>query len=198
LRKALACGVPYVAVLIGVYVLASGWIAIGLYHLGILLFAFASRGDDVTRPHMPAPAFLRIAAWGALAGGVALYWLWDAAARVALAPVLDDLGLSGVSWWVFCAYFVTVHPVLEELHWRRYLASDARGPAWQDAAFAGYHAVVLFAFLRPPFVAISFIAIAAVGWGWRRLANGGGFRFVVMNHAVADASVVLAASLLSA
>lgn len=134
-------------------------------------------------------------------GGGLVYVLWPYAGleTAGLAEVLARLGLGGTSWWVFGAYFVGVHPLLEELTWRCYLARAQRGPHWIDALFAGYHVPVLILFLKPPWILPGFAVLALAAWGWRIIARWtGGLGVAVISHAAANASIFLVATVIAA
>jgi membrane protease YdiL (CAAX protease family) len=127
------------------------------------------------------------------AGSFLLAPLWGTMSRehVDLAEALTSLRLSGFSWWVFAAYYVTVHPVLEEVFWRGYLPGVRRSPVASDVAFAGYHVPVLCLFIKLPWVLVSFGALWFASWSWRQLtARYSGLGVAIASHAVADLSVI--------
>jgi membrane protease YdiL (CAAX protease family) len=114
-----------------------------------------------------------------------------------LGETLTSFHLSGFSWWVFAAYYVTVHPVLEEIYWRGYLPGAHRSPAMVDVAFAGYHVLVLCLFVKLPWVLVSFGVLLFAAWSWRRLAaRYSGLGVAIAGHAAADLSIVAVAEYL--
>lgn len=195
--KAVAPFLPYVATFVGIHVLSNAWVAVLLYQgLAVAFIVVTHRaGPPAERPPRVATRLLSIAlVIGAALGGVALYLVWD----VARIPGVDiqarvaALGLSGAAWWGFVAYFITLHPVIEEMFWRRALASSG---VVGDVLFGGYHAVVLVLFLKWPFVVAACLVTAAAGWAWRAGAQTS-LRLVIASHAVADVGIVLAAAAL--
>ncbi len=108
-----------------------------------------------------------------------------------LGETLTSFHLSGLSWWAFAAYYVTVHPVLEEIYWRGYLRGAHRSPVAVDIAFAGYHVLVLCIFVKLPWVLVSFGVLLFAAWSWRQLAaRYSGLGVAIASHAAADLSIV--------
>ncbi len=197
-RAAFLCAVPYFVVAGGLLLLRSGWAALLFYHaaMALVLTVFSRR---------PARSWNLRAGWSGrtgvpmllLCGGTGgVFWLlWPTVARdpAHLAARLDAFGLSGPALVLFAAWYSTVHPLLEESYWRGLLGSAQRGPVLSDAAFAGYHALVLPFFVRWPWVVVSFLALTTIAWAWRRLAGRhGGLAIPVLAHAVADLSTMAA------
>lgn len=191
----LAIALPYAAVLLGLYVLRNAWATILLYHAGMLaLLRLGGQGGllRAARQGWSAPAAV-VAGIVCAAGSFLLAPLWGTISReqVDLAEALTSLHLSGFSWWVFAAYYVTVHPVLEEIFWRGYLTRAHRSPVVSDVAFAGYHVLVLCLFIKLPWVLVSFGVLWFASWSWRRLtARYSGLGVAIASHAAADLSVI--------
>ncbi|MCK4415082.1 MAG: hypothetical protein KAY32_16240 [Candidatus Eisenbacteria sp.] len=198
----LAMTLPYAAVLIGLYWLGSAWVAILLYHAGMGIFLLRC-GSSKQRPGL-------LQGWSAAAGtvlsvtcagtGPLLILLWPTAAGEShnISAILAAFGLHGGAWWLFAAYYVIVHPLLEEAFWRGAQFSGHRGVALGDVAFAGYHALVLQYFLSPPWVLASVVSLLFVAWIWRRVgARYGGLAIPVVSHAAAGLSTMLAAYILA-
>lgn len=197
-----SAAVPYAAVAIGLYAARSGWAAILLYHLGVVLVLAASswrarlerlRAGWRTAVIFPAMLF------GALAGP-ALYLLWpyiDVTPN-GLDTSLREFGLGGKSWIAFAVYYSTLHPILEELFWRGDTRRARLAPSWWDAAFAGYHVMVLWLFIGPVWVGLTFVVLLSTSWSWRLATRRfGGLGVALASHAVADASIVAAATLIA-
>jgi hypothetical protein len=194
-----AAALPYAAVVAGLVAARSAWAAILLYHAGIVVLLAASGPRKKIR--RVAGGWRTVAALtGAGAGGgagVLLYVLWPyiAATGAGLETRLVDFGLGGRSWVVFAVYYATVHPVLEELHWRAGDTGTTRWPSGRDAAFAGYHAVVLPYFIAPFWVAVAFGVLLATAWIWRAAARRfDGLAVPLLSHIVADTGIVIAAT----
>jgi hypothetical protein len=197
----LAMAIPYAAVLLGLYVLRSAWVAILLYHAGmVILLRFGGQEGPLKAVRQgwsaPAAAFTGIvcAACGLL---LALLWRTMAREHMNLGETLASFRLSGLSWWVFAVYYVTVHPALEEIYWRGYLPRAHRFPVVADFAFAGYHVLVLCIFITLPWVLVSFGVLLFAAWSWRQLvARYAGLGIAIAGHAAADLSIVVAAEYL--
>jgi len=197
----LCAGIPYAAVAVGLYAVQSAWAAILLYHAGVVVvltsrgwrrpMSIASRGWHFGAAAAAVPV--------AALAGAALYVLWPIidATPHGLGARLSEFGLGGFSWVGFAVYYSTIHPVLEEFFWRGSPRSGGVRPDWRDAAFAGYHVPVLVFFVGPVWVALSFIVLAAASWLWRVAARRfDGLGVPLVSHAVADASIVVAATLI--
>ena len=197
----LALALPYVAVLLGIYVLRNAWAAILLYHVGMVTLLLLGGQEDLlrtVRQGWSAPAAVVIGIVFAT-GGLLLGLLWGTISRdhVDLAETLTSLHLSGLYWWVFVAYYVTVHPVLEEIFWRGYLPRNHRSPVVLDVAFAGYHVLVLCIFIKLPWVLVSFGVLLFASWSWRQLVTRySGLGVAIASHAAADLSVIAVAEYL--
>jgi membrane protease YdiL (CAAX protease family) len=191
--------IPFAAVALGLFAAHSAWAAIFLYHAGILVVLFTGGRRRVILK--VARGWCAVAAVaGAVTGacaGIAIYVLWPYidATDGGLGFLLSQFGLAGRSWIVFAVYYATVHPLLEELLWRGNDLSTGPGPSWLDAAFAGYHMLVLQYFIGPFWIAVSFVVLFLVSWLWRILARRfGGIAVPLLSHAVADASIIIAAN----
>ena len=192
----LAIALPYVAVLLGLYVLRNAWVAILLYHAGIVtLLRLGGQKDLLKAVRRGWSAAAVVIGIVFAAGGLLLVLLWGMISRehVDLAETLKSFNLSGFYLWVFAAYYITVHPVLEEIFWRGYLPAAHRSPVVSDVAFAGYHVLVLWIFIKLPWVFVSFVVLMLASWRWRQLvARYSGLGVAIASHAVADLSVIAA------
>ena len=197
-----AAVVPYAAVGAGLYALGSAWAAILLYHLGIVIvLSITGWRSPVLRAQSGWRWIALPASAAAALAGAGLYLLWPYidATGAGLDARLREFGLGGASWLLFAGYYSTVHPVLEELFWRGGRAGARRPvPDWRDVAFAGYHVPVLWFFVGPVWVALSFVVLAAASWLWR-LADYrfGGLGVPLVSHAAADLSIMVAATLIA-
>lgn len=190
--------IPYIAVVIGVYCLSSAWVAIISYHVGMLL-AVAIEGNR----HERVRTKRRLSGWGLLSclifasGGIALYVLWPYAFGGSdIGARLASLGVGRSVWPYFAVYFCCVNSVVEELFWRGYLGDDRRSLTLNDAAFAGYHALVLAAFAGVIWCVPAFLGCIVAGWLWRMMRTASGSLLVPMlTHLFADASIIAAVHL---
>jgi hypothetical protein len=197
----LALALPYAAVFLGLYVLRNAWVTILLYHAGMVtLLRFGGQEGPLkaARQGWSAPAAVVVGIVFATVG-LLLALLWGTISRehMNLGETLTSFRLSGLSWRVFAVYYVTVHPVLEEIYWRGYLPGAHRSPAVVDVAFAGYHVLVLCIFVKLPWVLVSFGVLLFAAWSWRQLAaRYCGLGVAIASHAAADLSIVAVAEYL--
>jgi len=193
--KLISVAVPYIAVLVGLYVLKNAWIAIGLYHLGITVFLVA--GGKGSLPKRVCTGWNSImAAVGIvipviIIPAIFIFWQYMRLENLHLSTALANFGLGGTSWLFFMIYFSTVQPFLEELYWRGYLENDCKYFSWTDLAFAGYHILVLAWFIKLPWLVIAFIVLAGAAYIWRYTASRlEGLIVPLLSHIVADVSII--------
>lgn len=197
---------PCIAVCIGLLWLDSAWVAIFLYHLVIVLDVLLDR--KVLKEL--AGGFRLWPVLGGIVIGVLtiptvllclplLVGMDSAETGQVLAEKLVATGLGGAGLWVFFAYFVTIHPVLEELGWRGVLGSDSKGLHLLDLEFAAYHLIVLNYFFPGawPLLIVTFLVLSGSAWLWRQMKRWfGGLGSVIVFHAAADAGILVAVSML--
>jgi membrane protease YdiL (CAAX protease family) len=189
--------VPYVAALIGLYVLKNAWVAIGLYHLGISVLLITGDGSNLLKK-VPM-------GWNSIAVVISVvmsvmifpilffFWRFMQLENTSLASILTNFGLHEASWFFFMIYFSTVQPLLEEVYWRGYLGCGYQHLSWTDLAFAGYHILVLAWFIKLPWLVIAFIVLTSVAYIWRYLASKlEGLIVPLLSHIVADISIIVA------
>lgn len=192
---------PVVAVLAGLYGGSSAWAAILLYHAGIV-WAIIRRPEVLPRLRQGAClSWMLMGGLGALVvSALSIRWglplvLGHDAGRQ-LAEALSRFGVSGLGGFGFAAYFVTVHPVLEECAWRGLIP----GKNWlgdrSDLEFAAYHLVVLQRMFPGEWVMLLLAlgCLVILAGFWRELARrSGGLALPVCVHAGADAGLLLGA-----
>ena len=191
---------PILAVIVGIYGWESGWAAILIYHAGIGWAVLRNPGRlrAVQWSSHPVAVAVLVAA-GFLAGPVVLFGLpilTDAGVGEELADALGRLGLEGTSLWLFVAYFVLVHPAVEELGWRVVLEARSVRLHHHDLEFAAYHLLVLHWILPGHWILllVAFATLAGSAAFWRWCRDRHGMVAVIACHAAADLAV-LAASL---
>ena len=200
--KLISVLVPYVAVLIGLYILKNAWVAIGLYHLGISVFLITCDNSKLlrkTRMGWNSLAVLLSIVMSAMIFPI-LFFFWGLMQleNTPLNSVLSNFGLHGASWFFFMIYFSTVQPLLEELYWRGYLGCDYKHFSWTDLAFAGYHILVLAWFIKLPWLVIAFIILLITAYIWRHFASKyEGLIVPLLSHIVADMSIIVAVYVLA-
>lgn len=188
---------PCAAVLIGLDYLKSAWAAMLLFHAVIvicLLFKRRSRPCSGLfkgwNTSFGAVSILISAVCGPL-----LILLWPVIAETpdGMASTLEEFGLHGIRLWVFSAYFVSLHPVLEEMFWRGVMAPESSKTEFVDIAFGAYHVLVLIHFLKLPWVMIAYLILVLVSWMWRYIADRfGGLAVPVVSHIIAGAGIMAA------
>ncbi len=199
--KLISALVPYIAVLIGLYVLKNAWIAIGLYHFSITVFLIAGDKNSLLKRVCTGWNF-RIAVVGIVMSVLIfpiIFFLWGhmQLENAPLNSTLANFGLYGTSWFFFMIYFSIVQPFLEELYWRGYLESNRKHFSWTDFAFAGYHILVLAWFIKLPWLVIAFIVLTVAAYIWRYIASKlEGLAVPLLSHIVADVSIVVVTCLL--
>ena len=186
---------PYVAVVVGLYVLKNAWIAIGLYHSGITVFLIAGNRKSLLKKVCAGWNSLMAAA-GVLMAAMSIFiilFLWEymQLENMPLNSALANFGLHGTSWFFFMIYFSTVQPFLEELYWRGYLECGHKCFSWTDLAFAGYHILVLAWFIKLLWLLIAFIVLTIAAYIWRYIASKlEGLAVPLLSHIVADVSII--------
>lgn len=181
---------PYCAVIVGLLILHSAWLALLLYHAQIILL---SRRD---LPNLTRGWRLREAvamAIPAAATGPLTYLLLPVMLAVPLSPWLAGVGLSHPAFGVFVFYYGLIHPPLEQAHWSA-IRRDGRLGVAAHVAYAGYHAVVLQAFMHPAWAAVSLSVLVSASYAWHRIEErvGGGCAVPAASHLLADFGMVVA------
>ena len=199
--KPVSVAVPYVAVLVGLYVLKNAWITIGLYHIPIALFLITGDRKSLLKKIRTGSNSTIAAVCIILAAMIFpiifFFFKYMQLESVHLNTALADFGLYGASWFFFMIYFSIIQPFLEELYWRGYLQSNHRYFSWTDLAFAGYHMLVLGLFIKPAWLVIAFIVLTGAAWVWRYIADKlGGLVVPLLSHVAADISIVAVTTIL--
>ncbi len=169
---------------------SSAWLAILAYHAQILFWARgelrAHRWPQWKRPH----SLFILAAPPAAAAGPGLYLLAPFVTNTDLSQWLAAHGLSGAALLLMIPYFGFVHPVLEQIHWR-----PLRERTWlAHPVFAGYHMIVLYSILGPPFLLLCFVVLVAASLMWlqmNRLSKG--MSLPIATHILADTGIIVGA-----
>ncbi|MHB1461093.1 MAG: CPBP family intramembrane glutamic endopeptidase [Armatimonadota bacterium] len=183
---------PYLAVMVGLLVFRSAWLAVLCYQVLALLVVLVCRTSvGVLKPRSWA-------LWG-----VALLFGFTGVVLALIAPsILDDgllahrllsVGLNGGNYIWFAVWFSLINPVLEELLWRGILLRRGMRPCAMDALFGGYHAVVIYSLLSWPWAVAAFAGCSMAGWLWRIMClKSEGLVLPMLAHFLADASIMAA------
>ena len=188
---------PFVSIAVGIYLLHSAWCAILFYHAGILFILIINGQRDIWHGVFSGwNSFSGIVMLLLVVGNGPLFillWPFISLQPGILSESLFNLGLSGISLWIFAVWYAAVHPLLEEVFWRKYLLSSSRWPTLTDCAFAAYHILVLILFLRLPWVIVSFLVLTMTAFLWRRLAiRHRGLAIPIVSHVAAGISTLAA------
>lgn len=195
-NQALLWAIPaYGAIIIGIHVLPSAWVALLGFHLALIVALLPKLRMLPARifAHVSPAWFVPMACLG-LMGGVGVWLLWP---YIGISDHyhanLTRLGMmaGNFSWPLFIVYFGLINPFIEESFWRYLLTSPARGPALVDFAFAGFHIIILVLFIGPFWWLVSLLILATVGWLWRTITRlTGSLLPVIIFHIFADFSIV--------
>lgn len=188
---------PYVAVLLGLYVLHSAWSALALYHAQIVLYAMTVPRDEPDLLWGWDGKWFGMMAIPSVLAGVVIWLLMGQLfpPGVELGIWLSEYGLTGFSLYAFAFYFGVLHPSMEQFHWdvlRQRLGLPSH------VLFAGYHVLVLALVLKWLWVAVAFVVLlgASLAWHWARNRLQG-LSIPVASHTLGDLSVMVAVVLAS-
>lgn len=195
--------VPYISVLIGLYVLSNAWIALILYHLAILMMIIIHFNEiDKIRFSIQNKTIFILGMISTILVFPVLYFFWDQIKipDPELSQILNQFHLTGVSFLLFMIYLSSVHPVLEEIYWRFIISfkSKRKFNFLFDALFAGYHILVLTYFVKWPLIILSFVLLLGTAITWRMIKEKYQDHLTLfVSHALADFSIMTAILLLS-
>jgi hypothetical protein len=186
---------PYLAVGLGLFRFQNAWVALLGFHLAIvvsLLFARSSVPLKLLFKNKDRRwVFLSILLCGS--SGISLYFLWSYFGVVNdLTAQVKSLGLTGLTWSLFIAYFVFINPLIEEYFWRGYLGSPTKELHISDFLYSGFHGLILMGKMRTSTVIYSLIVLVLAGWFWRQIAReDGGLLAPVLGHMAADFTILV-------
>lgn len=194
-KKWLAPILPYLAVWAGLFLFKNAWSALIGFHVSILIVLV------IARPNIPInilfkskyPKWMITNVLLCSSGGIGLYFLWDIFGIANDLPLqLELLGMTSSLWMIFIIYFSLVNPFLEEYFWRAYLGSTTKGFYIGDAAYAGFHGLVLVNKVHPVSILFALTTLTFIGWFWRQIfREDGGLLAPVLGHMVADFTILL-------
>lgn len=174
---------------VGVMVFRSGWVALLLYHLCIVLAVLMNRDrislSDLRRGFAMWPLLLMILI---AVGG---YFVLTAHA-VSNGFTGEKVGrLAGSAGVGFVIYLLVVNPPLEEIFWRDLFASRSKRPSFGDLLFGCFHVPVFMLFLSPAMIPVGILLISIGGWGWRQMRiRYNGLLLPWMGHFLADLMLI--------
>ena len=194
-EKYAAASSPYVAVVFGLYVFKSVFLALAIYYSAIAFIIVIKGGKELLRTifsgwNCPATVGSAIVCASC---GVVIFLLWPYAKleNVNLTSTLAEYGLSGATCYIFVAVVTILNPLLEELFWRGCFQNDARRPSLIDVVFAAYHVLALVLVIKVPITILAFVVLFAASWWLRFMRHKlGGLAVPYIAHLVADVSIV--------
>ena len=195
-KKWIAIIPPYIAVWAGLFLFHSAWGAMLGFHAAIVFALFW------LRPNLSPAVLFKPAPWRSIAGnlilgstgGLGLYVLWDfLGMQPGLSNTIQPLGLGGVSWFWFMAYFSLVNPIIEEYFWRGELGHETSSFYIGDLTYAGYHVFVFLGKTQLYTVILAVASLIFIGWFWRQVyRRDGSLLAPILGHMAADLSIMLA------
>jgi membrane protease YdiL (CAAX protease family) len=192
-----AAAIPYVTVVIGLYVFNNAWVAFLPYHVAIVV-VLALYGELAWLKKLKEGFSVKpvlLTGLPCLVAGVLIYALWPIASIEGcdLDEEINAMGFGGGLWFVMIAYSFVINPWFEEAFWRGFLGSKKRGLVVTDFLFAGYHILVLVLYLRPIWIVVAAIMLTGGAWFWRQLASRyKGLAVAAVTHLVADIGIMTA------
>ncbi len=193
--KYLIGSIPILIMVIGIIFLKNAWAAILGYHAIVLLTIILSseRNFQILFKGFN-PAYLFIFSIAGLTSGISIYILWPIVSNgVSMLSILETLGLSSFSFYIFSIYYTLTTPFLEEFFWRNILFSNSKKPVLTDCLFAAYHTIVLYQFIKIEWIIFSFIILSVTAWMWRLCKiKFNGLIIPIFSHFIADLSIIIA------
>ncbi len=184
---------PYACVAVGMYVFKSAWAAMLSYHAIALILTVVHGKKEVF--HLVLEGFrprvaLVLLPLSSLAGvGLWLVWPKMPVDSTGIWNSLATLGLPRSGWVGFMIYYTLVNSFVEEVFWRGTLRKVSPHVV-VDAGFAGYHALVLPAFVSAGWAVALAVTLYPAARMWRDLVRRtGGLALPIASHAVADAAI---------
>lgn len=187
--------IPYLAMILGLHIFQSAWMAFAVYHGLILVFLLGKKDKGLWKELLQGwdgKLGLGAVVFG-LGGGVVLYVLSPMAGinKPMTQPILSLLGLQGKWWLLFVFYHSLVNPWFEEILWRGKLGNKSARPILNDFLFAGYHLLVLVLFLDWIWMVLAMVLLSLAGWLWRQMRRRhNGLLLPVISHMAADTSIM--------
>lgn len=193
--------VPYISVIIGLYLFHNAWMAMLIYQVLILLVMFFTKSFNQWKRLLKGwntKTGISVILFGT-AAGIALYFFEPLIGfKTNLNLNLSMFGLFGLNWVLFVVYFVTLNSFFEESYWRGIFGSSEKRFLWTDLIFSGYHVLVLAFFVSWVWLILIFIAISVAARFWRKLGvKNNGLLLPTLSHITADASVMISILLLT-
>jgi CAAX protease family protein len=188
--------VPFIAVVIGLYVFENAWATMLGYHFLAIIVLIIERQGFRRKTLFTGGNLVVVTITFLLAAtsGLALYF----SARIMNTPnnlgvILERHGLTRGTWPYFILYYSFINPIIEEYYWRGYFGSDKQGITISDICYAGYHPLVFMKFIAWPWAILEFIILISVAFTWRMIIKKyKGLLIPISMHISADITIILA------
>jgi membrane protease YdiL (CAAX protease family) len=193
--------VPFIAMIIGFYLVKNVWVAMLGYHFLAVLMLIANKQSSLIKRLFVGGTWGSIifcSVLAALSGGVLYLFSQVIQIPMNFGTMLETMGLKSANWLLFILYYSLINPIIEEVYWRGYLGSMDKTLTWSDVCYAGYHPLVFLRFVPWPWALVEFAILLGVAWLWRMLIRKyGGLLLPVLMHLFADLSIGIAIYLLA-
>ena len=177
---------PYLAVGIFCCGLSHAWLAMLAYHAQIIFWSLRSPGFW----RRPTYSHTMLLALPCVLAGPLLYVLLPHITHQPLSIWLQDHQLSKMSCLALIPYFGLLHPILEQLHW----SPLRKQTPLAHPMFAGYHMVVLYTLLTPPWLILCFVVLTAASAMWQKMEKQTHSLVApVLSHILADLGIMMVA-----
>lgn len=187
---------PYIAVIGFVFMLRNLLLAVGFYHVVLLICILAiRRTGSCKRCFKPFHWPFGLIGLGGIVPGLVILYAWPLARleHVNLADLMATLNINKPLFIAFSIYACLVNPLLEEGFWRGCFDTRSIRPNAVDLLFAGYHALAVSVILKPLFVVLILLAMTFAGWLFRMLYRGSGSLLpALFLHLAADIAILYA------
>lgn len=187
---------PYIAVIGFVFMLRNLLLAVGFYHLVLLICILAIRRTGTCKLCFKRfPWRFGVICLGGIVPGFVILAAWPMARaeHVELADLMTTLHVNKPLFIAFSIYACLVNPLLEEGFWRGCFDNRSIRPNGVDILFAGYHALAVCVILKPPFVVVLLAAMTFAGWLFRTLYRlSDSLLPALLLHSIADIAILYA------
>jgi membrane protease YdiL (CAAX protease family) len=188
-------------VFIGLYVFRNAYLAIVIYHIGLVLAILLFRKGSPLQEgfKIKSKKTFFISSFIFSFSGFGLYFFWESLKipELDLETVLLEYGLNQSTFWIFVIYISTVNPLLEELFWRFIYKSNSKIVSASDLLFAFFHFFILIKFTQIEYAILATVGLVLTARIWRYYHSVLKENLTIfITHALADLSIMIAVLLL--
>lgn len=187
---------PYLGVLIGMYIFNNAFLALFIYHIGIITSLLTLNSNICIKNLLKInnkKIFILVSLICLLSGIIFYFiWGWVKIDDYMLIEILNRYGLFNKNIWLFIIYFSTINPVLEEVFWRETFKPNKKYIEIHDILFGTYHFLVIVQFIKIEFAIITTLALIVISSIWKFIYYKLDEKLIViLSHAIADASIMV-------